>query len=146
MNYFKLALAGIIILAIGTGIGYFMAPDKIKIEEKIVEKIKTIVEENKKVTEKFDPATGKVVERIQETGTKQTNVNTTKNEKTTEKEKTRKMWAVKAGVAKQLNSTDGYIPRLGGEVRLPFFNSWLGVEADLVLDRPTLGGYLRVEF
>lgn len=144
MNYLKLILAGIVILTIGTGIGYWLAPEKVREVEKIVEKEKVVKEEYKKRTKKFDKD-GKLKEETEETGTKESKTNTEK--KTTEKEtiKEKKIWAAKSGVA--INPRDNSLtPRIGGEVRLPLFNSWIGVEADINVDRPLIGGYLRLEF
>jgi hypothetical protein len=146
MDNLKLIGLGIVLVIAGYGIGYFAAPDKIKIEEKIIEKEKTVKEENKKVTEEYDPNTGKVTKRIEETGKKETNTNSTQKDKTTEKEKTRKMWALKGGVALDPRKDMKLTPRVGGEVRLPIFNSWVGVEADINIDRPLVGAYLRLEF
>lgn len=146
MDKAKLALYALIILGVGYGFGYYLAPDKVRVEERIVEKEKIIKEENKKVTEKFDPSTGKVVERIEETGKKETNVNTNKKEKIEEKIKDKKLWAAKGGVATNLRDPGKLVPRVGAEVRLPIFNSWVGVEADIDVNRPLVGGYLRVEF
>lgn len=144
-NILKIIAAVILALALGYGLGYFYSPSKIREVEKIVEKEKVVKEEKKKVTEKFDKSTGKLIERIEETGNKETNVNTKKKEKELEKQKDQKMWAAKAGVA--VNPFDNSLtPRVGGEVRLPIFNSWAGLEADINIDRPLLGVYLRLEF
>ena len=142
MNYVKIAFALIIALAVGGGLGYYFAPDKIKIEEKIVEKI--VKEKDEKTTKKYDPITGKLIEETKETKEKETNK--TEKDKTTEKEKTQKHYAVKGGVALNPRDPNGHTPRVGGEMRLPFCNSWVGVEADNNINRPLIGGYLRVEF
>lgn len=147
MDFLKIAALVIVAAALGVGFGYALAPDKIKIEEKIVEREVTKKEDYLKNTKEYDPATGKVVKETNESGTKVTNSETTKTDKTTEKEKTRKLWAAKGGVAinpRDLNAK--IIPRVGAEVRLPIFDSWAGIEADVNLDKPLLGAYLRVEF
>ena len=144
----KLKLVGYFVLAavIGAGLGYYYAPDKVRIQEKIVEKTKIIKQEDKKITEKFDPSTGKIVERIEETKNKETSVNQTDKEKTKETLKTKKSYALKGGVAVPLDDFNKQIPRVGAEIRLPFFNSWAGLEADVDMKSPKLGAYLRLEF
>lgn len=154
MNKLKLALIGAVLFAVGTAVGYYLLPDKVKIEtkEKIVYKTKTTKEENKKVTEKFDPETGKVVERIEETGSKETVTDSVKNEKnkTIEKEKTQKNYALKVGQRFSIGIKDLNVkPQatvVGGEIRIPqvaFTPGWVGVEVDSNLDA---GLYLRWEF
>lgn len=143
MNYLKLLAAGIILLAVGGGLGYYYAPDKIKIQEKIVEKI--VIEKDEKVVKKYDPITGKLIEETKETKEKETN--TSQKNKSTEKEKTQKHYAIKGGAAINPRDLSGkLIPRVGGEMRLPIFSSWVGVEADINIDRPLVGAYLRLEF
>lgn len=146
MNNIKYILIGIAALVLSYGMGYYFSPDKIKTVEKIVEIEKKITEEHKKTTKVYDPITGKIIKETDETGTKVTDSNTTKVDKEVTKEKTTKTYALKAGVAKVLNNTDKPFPRLGVEVRLPFFISWLGVEGDATLSSPSVAGYLRVEF
>lgn len=146
MNNLKYILIGIAALVLAFGLGYFEAPDKIKTVEKIVEIEKKTTEEHKKTTKEYDPNTGKIIKETDESGTKVTDSNTTKVDKETTKEKTTKTYALKAGVAKVLNNTDKPFPRLGAEVRLPFFSSWLGAEVDATLSSPSVAGYLRVEF
>lgn len=146
MDFLKLLATAIVVFAIGAGLGYYYAPDKIKVQEKIVEKEVVKKEEYKKKTKKYDKD-GKLVEESEETGNKQTNSNTSKNESSSEKEKTRKMWALKGGIA--FNPRDmsaNLIPRIGAEVRLPIFDSWFGVEADFNINRPLIGTYVKVEF
>ena len=154
VNKLRLALYAALIFAVGTAIGYYLMPDKVKIEtkEKIVYKTKTTKEENKKVTEKFDPETGKVVERIEETGTKETTTDTIKNEKekSIEKERTRKNYALKVGQRFSIDYKDLQVgpgvPVVGGEIRIPqiaFTPGWVGIELDSKLDA---GLYLRWEF
>lgn len=143
MNYLKLVLAGLIIFALGSGLGFYFSPDKIKIQEKIVEK--TVTEKDEKTTKKYDPNTGKLIEEIKEIKEKETN--TSKKDKSTEKEKTKKHYAIKGGVAVNPRDLQGkLIPRVGGELRLPFFNSWVGAEIDVNVDKPLLGVYGRIEF
>jgi len=137
MNYLKLALIGLGLLVLGLGMGYYFSPERIKTVDKIVEK-----EVIKIVHEKFDPTTGKVIER---TTTDETTNNTSIKTKE-EILKTQKHYAVKVGVAKALTNTDPLVYRVGGEVRLPFFNTWAGVESDISINTPIIGGYLRLEF
>jgi len=144
-NILQLLGIGVLALAIGYGTGYFYAPEKIKEIEKIVEKEKTTKQEYKKKTKKFDKE-GKVTEETEETGTKESKSNTQKNEKTREQIKEKKMWAAKAGVGVPVKDPNRYVPRVGGEVRLPIFNSWVGTEVDLEVKDPKLGMYLRLEF
>jgi hypothetical protein len=146
-NILRLLAVGIVALAIGYGTGYFYSPTKVREVEKIVEKEKKTVEENKKIVERFDPNTGKLTERIEETGKKETETNTKKKEKELEKQQNKKMWAFKAGgVVNPRDLEHSIVPRVGTEVRLPVFNSWLGAEADISINRPLFGLYLRVEF
>jgi hypothetical protein len=145
-NILQLLAAGIVILAIGYGLGHFYAPEKVREVEKIVEKEKKTKQEDKKITERFDPNTGKVIERIEETKKKETETNTTKKETEIEKIKDKKMWAVKGGVAVAVKDPNKLVPRIGTEVRLPVFNSWLGAEGDFELANPKVGLYLRLEF
>ncbi len=143
----KILIALVVAIAIGYGLGYFYSPSKIKEVEKVVEKEKKTTEENKKVTEKFDPNTGKLTERIEETEKKETETNTKKSDKETEKQQNKKMWAAKAGgVVNPRDLEHSIVPRVGAEVRLPIFDSWIGAEADISVNRPLLGLYLRVEF
>ena len=141
-NFLKLTLGGIILLVVGGGLGYYYAPDKIKVEERIVEKV--IIQKDTKDTKKYDPITGKLIEETHEVKDKQTNVDT--KEKVTEKTKTQKTYAVKVGVFKVVNNSDSPKPRVGVEIRLPFFNTWLGAEGDISSKDPTVGVYGRMEF
>lgn len=136
-NIFKLTAIGLLLLVLGGGLGYYYAPQKIKTVDKIVEK-----EVVKIVHEKFDPNTGKVIER---TTTDETR-NTTENKTKVETLKPQKHYALKGGVAVDPRDNMKLIPRVGTEVRLPFFSSWLGVEGDVNLTHPVLGTYLRMEF
>lgn len=146
MNYLRLGLLGLLLLVLSYGAGYFFAPDKVKTVEKIVEVEKKVIEQHTKVVKEYDPSTGKLTKETDETGTKETNTETTKTDKETEKTKTSKTYAIKAGIAKVVSNTSKPFPRVGGEVRLPFFNSWLGAEGDITLSQPTVGAYLRLEF
>jgi len=137
MNILKIIAIGLVLFALGIGMGYYLSPERIKTVEKIVEK-----EVTKIVHEKYDPVTGKVIERTETDSTKKTT-----EKKTTEKTlKTKKHYALKGGVA--IDPRDGIklIPRVGAEVRLPFFDSWAGLEGDINLARPIVGVYLRLEF
>lgn len=146
MNYLKLLLAGLILLAIGGGLGYHYAPEKVKEVEKIVEKEKIVKEEYKKKTKKYDKD-GKLIEESEESGNKESKTNEQKKEKEIEKIKDKKMYAVKGGAVINPRDLSGkVIPRVGVEMRLPLFNSWVGAEADINVDRPLIGGYLRLEF
>lgn len=145
-NTLKTIAFAALTLVAGYGLGYFYAPDKIKVEEKIVERTKIVKEESKKNTYKYDPQTGKLIEHVEETGQKVTSTDSSSVQKVSEKEKTRKMWALKIGGAKTLNKSDDPTARVGAEVRLPFFDSWFGTEADLSIDQPKLGAYFRLEF
>lgn len=146
MDYLRLLLAGLILLALGLGIGYYFAPDKIKTVEKIVTVEKKVVEEHTKTTKEYDPTTGKITKETDETGSKVTDSESTKTDKETEKTKDQKHYAVKVGVAKTLTNADSLVYRVGGELRLPFFNTWIGAEGDLKLKDPMLGIYGRMEF
>lgn len=136
-NIFKLIGAGLLLLTLGAGLGYFYAPEKIKTVDKIIEK-----EVTKIVREKFDPNTGKVVERETIDETK----NTTETKTKTETLKPKKHYALKGGVAADPKDGMKLIGRVGGEVRLPFFDTWLGVEGDINLAHPIVGLYGRMEF
>jgi len=146
MNYLKLALAGVVIFVLGSGLGYYMAPDKVREVEKIVEKEKVVKEKEKEVVEKFDPNTGKLTERITRDKEKDSKTNEQKNEKELEKIRDKKHYAVKGGVAVAVKDPSKLVPRIGGEFRLPFFNSWVGAEVDAELANPKVGTYLRMEF
>lgn len=146
-NIFKLTLAGLLVLTIGTGLGYYLMPTKTKTVEKVVEKEVTKKEEYKKTKKRYDPKTGKVIEETQETGTKETNSNETKTSKTVEKSKDQKHYALKGGAAVNPRDLSGkLVPRVGGEVRLPFFDTFIGIEGDINIKNPLLGVYTRVEF
>lgn len=142
----KMVSIGIIALVIGIGLGYFYGPEKTREVEKIVEKEKIVKEEYKKKTKKFDKD-GKVIEESEETGNKESRTNEQKKERETEKSKDKKLWAVKGGVVVNPRALDDKpFPRIGGEMRLPIFSSWVGVEGDINISRPLLGGYIRLEF
>jgi hypothetical protein len=143
---FKYALIVVAVGALGYGAGYFYAPDKIKVKEKIVYKTKRVKEENRKETKKYDPVTGNLIEETVETGTKETNTDTIKRDKKKETIKSKKMWALKAGGYTPVTDPGKIRPRVGGEFRLPVFSSWVGVEADIDIKDPTAGVYLRLEF
>ena len=142
----KLTIAGLVILTIGTGVGYYMAPTKVKTETKIVEVEKKVTEQHKKTIKVYDPHTGKVIKETEETGSKVTETDTTKTDKNTEKSQDKKMYALKGGVAVDPLDNLKLTPRVGGEIRLPFFNSWAGAEADINTGHPNVGAYLRMEF
>lgn len=146
MDKLKLAIAAIVIMAIGVGVGRFTAPDSVKTGNKQTSDQSKTVEEGTKTTKKFDPETGKVIEETTEKGTKTTTENSKTSEKTKETIRNKKMWAVKGGVAVDPRDSMKLIPRVGGEIRLPLFDSWAGVEADVNLAHPILGAYLRLEF
>jgi len=144
----------LVVAALGIGAGYYFAPDKIKIQEKVVEKVVEVEKEvnlkEKEVIEKYDPVTGKLVSRIirdkEKNSKKSEEKKETEKEKIVEKIKEQKHYAVKFGVASALNKAEKPVYRVGGELRLPFFNSWLGAETDIELDKPKLGIYGRMEF
>lgn len=143
MNITKLIILGITILIVGIGIGYTQLPTKIKIEEKIVEKI--VHERDEKTTKEYDPITGKVIKETIETKDKETS--STKTDKTVEKEQAKKVWAVKGGISVDPRDLSGrLIPRVGAEMRIPLFGLWLGAEGDVSLSRPSVGLYGRMEF
>lgn len=144
-DLFKVFLSILVALSIGLGLGYYMAPDKVVIQEKIVEKEVTKKEEYKKKTKKYDPDTGKIIEDTEETGTKESNSNSTKTDKTEEKSIDKKYYAIKAGVVVPVTKLDNPTYRVGGELRLPLFNSWVGSEVDIKMN-PNVGLYLRMEF
>lgn len=141
-NMVKFAAGGVILFAVGAGMGYYYAPDKIKKESSTTTEKEKIVEEE--TNTKYDPVTGKKTEET--TKKKTTDSDTKKKEKSTEREKTRKMWAAKVGIVQSLNKAEKPTYRVGGEVRLPIFDSWVGAEADIDVSEPKLGAYLRVEF
>lgn len=145
-KYLYYVAAGMGIFVLGLGMGYYFAPSKT---------ITTVNTDNKKtvdqnttttVDKKIDPKTGKVVEVIQTT--KKDNSTTTEKQvdKTKITEKSQKHWAVKAGPTVNLKDPTKMSPRVGGEMALPFFNSWLGVEGDIDTTSPKVGAYLRMEF
>lgn len=138
MDTFKKLLIALGLLGLAYGAGYYYSPQKIKEVEKIVEK-----QVIKIVHEKYDPTTGKLVERTETTDTKDTSTNKSKVETL----KPKKLYALKGGAVINPRDIQGKIvPRVGAEVRLPFFDSWAGLEGDINIDRPSVGAYLRVEF
>ena len=142
-NILRLTLSVIVALAVGGGLGYYYAPDKIKTVEKVVEK--TIKEKDTKNTKRYDPITGKLIEEVAETKDKETNIET--NEKTVEKTKSQKQWAIKGGVAiNPRDLTSKLIPRIGFESALPIFQISAGVEVDINTNQPLVGLYLRMPF
>lgn len=142
----RLVLVGLLLLAIGLGIGYYLSPDKVREVEKVVEKIKVVKEKDETITKKYDPNTGKLIEEKKETKEKETNTESSKKEKEVEKTKEQKHYAVKGGAAIDPRDSGKVIPRAGVELRLPFFNSWIGAEIDVNIDKPLTGIYLRMEF
>lgn len=138
--------AMLVVGSLGIGLGYYLSPTKIKIEEKIVEKEKITREQTKRVTEKFDIPTGKVTERTTEVGDKQTFQNKKTEETKKEKVRDKKQWAVKAGAQVEVLNPSDYVPVVGLETRLPLFDTFLGIEAIVDLDNPRAGMYLRLEF
>lgn len=143
---FKLTLGGIILLAVGSSLGYFYAPDKIKTVEKIVEVEKKVTEENHKTTKEYDPTTGKITKEVDESGTKTTDTSTTKTDKETEKTKTQKQYAIKGGVVHSLNKADALTYRVGVEMAIPLFGMSLGAEGDIDVNSPKAGIYARLPF
>lgn len=141
-NILKLIGFGLVIFTIGVGLGFYYAPDVVK-EISHSDK-KTDEDSETTETEKYDPNTGKIIEKSK----------TTKKSKTTEKSKdsskeaikTRKNYAVKGGVAFDPRDNAKMIPRVGVEMRLPIFDSWIGVEGDINLAHPIVGAYGRLEF
>lgn len=146
MDIFKKILIALGLLAGAYGAGYYFAPDKVKTVEKIVEIEKEVITKEREVIEKYDPITGKLIERIVRDKDKKSKKSEEKNEKTVEKEKTKKHYAVKVGVVQAITKAEKPTYRVGGEVRLPVFNSWAGLEADIDTSKPKLGAYLRMEF
>jgi len=143
----------LIVAALAAGAGYYFAPDKIKIQEKVVEKVVEVEKETnlkeKEVIEKYDPKTGKLVERIirdkEKNSKKSEEKKETDKDKTVEKIKEQKHYAVKFGAVAPLTKLENPSYRVGGELRLPIFNSWIGSEID-IKKNPDLGVYLRMEF
>jgi hypothetical protein len=137
MNYARLALIGIALFVLGTGLGYYEAPTKTETKTDNSKETDTKTTE----TKKYDPNTGKVIEdtKIKEKDDKKE----TKTDKITEK--AQKHYAVKLGEVLKVRSPTQRTLRAGGELALPFFNSWLGGECDVNTD-PTCGLYLRLEF
>lgn len=137
-NILKLLATGIVTLAIGGFLGYQYAPERIKTVDKIIEK-----EVTKIVHEKFDPNTGKVIERTTTDETKNNTSISTKEQMI----KKDKHYAIKAGAVinpRDLSSPPAY--RIGAEVKLPILPIWLGAEGDLKISSPNVGAYLRMEF
>ena len=99
-----------------------------------------------KVTKKYDPRTGKLIEETVETGSKESTKDVVKKNKTKETSKNKKQWAAKGGVVINPRDPGKLIPRIGAEMRLPLFSSWIGLEADIDIKEPKLGAYLRFEF
>lgn len=138
MDTFKKLLIALGLLGLAYGAGYYYSPQKIKEVEKVVEK-----EVIKTVHDKYDPVTGKIIEHTETTDTKDTKSDKSKIETV----KPKKLYALKGGAVINPRDLSGkLIPRAGAEVRLPFFDSWAGLEADINIDRPLVGAYLRVEF
>jgi hypothetical protein len=136
------------------GLGYYFAPDKIVIkeEEKIVYKTETEVQEDRKVREVFDPETGKVVERVEETSRREKTKDELESEekKETTREKTQKNFAVKVGHSFTLDTSEKNIktgrPVVGVETRipsLPFTPNWVGLDVDTSGE---FTAYFRFEF
>jgi len=147
-------IIALLLIVVAYAVGYYYSPDKVKIQykEKIVYKTKTMKEENKKITEKYDSKTGKIIEKTTETGTKETAINTIQQnkDKTITKEKTQKNYALKLGERFSISYKDLKIKPdttvIGGEIRIPkiaFTPSWIGVDIDSNADA---GLYLRWEF
>jgi hypothetical protein len=132
--------------AVGVAVGYFLSPTKTITQTKVVEKEKLVREENRRETTKFDATTGKVTEKIVETGTKNTSVNSQKRERYRETERSRPTYAVKVGFSTNPRANLDSIVRVGGEVNLQLFNLWGGIDIDLSPKRPQFGPYLRMEF
>jgi len=158
MNLANLLLNKWVIMALliagAYAIGYYLSPDKIKIkiQEKIIYKTKTVKEENKKVTKKYDPKTGKIIEETVETGSKETEEDLVRRDKTEEKEisKTKKNYALKLGQRFDVDYSGLGVglgrAEIGGEIRIPqiaFSPGWVGAEVDTKGD---FGLYLRWEF
>jgi hypothetical protein len=142
MNILKLIGIGLLIGIVSYGMGYFFAPDKVRIEEKIVEKV--VHEKDTKVTKEYDPNTGKLTKEIEESKDKLTNIDS--KDKTVEKSKSQKTYAVKVGaVVNPRNLNAKIIPRIGLEIAVPFFDLFLGTETDISTN-PTVGLYLREAF
>lgn len=142
-NILKLLGVSLVALAIGGVVGYEYAPDKVRVEEKIIEK--TVHEKDTKTTKEYDPITGKLTKEVEETKDKQTN--TESKDKTTEKSKDSKHYALKGGVVVNPRSlSDKPFARVGGEVKLPILPLWIGAEGDVNISRPLVGGYIRMEF
>lgn len=146
MDKLKLALLGLLLLALGVGIGRYTAPDSTKTDNKQTSDQSKTVEEGTKTTKKFDPETGKVIEETTEKGTKTTTENSKTSEKSKETIRNKKQWAVKGGVAADPRDSMKLTPRVGAQMRLPIFDSWVGVEADINLAHPLVGVYGILEF
>jgi len=141
----KQILAALLILALGLGLGYYFAPNIVKITNKTDTKKDVNTENDQTITKKFDPQTGKVIEEKIETIQKKDTSTETIKEKTVDKEKTSPQWALKVGAVKDMTNLSKPYPRVGAERRLlgPF---WLGGEADITPTAPSGGLYLRLEF
>ncbi len=146
MNYLKLVLAGLIIFALGSGLGYYEAPTKTITETKKDVSQDTNVNNTVTTQKTFDPSTGKQTSEttiiVHDTDTKKE----TDTDKTKITEKEQKHYAVKVGGVVNPRDPTTQTARVGGEMRLPFFNSWAGVESDLSISKPLVGAYLRLEF
>lgn len=145
MNYLKLILGGLVIFVIGAGLGYYEAPTKTTTETKVDKSQDQSTQDDVTTTKKYDPTTGKVVEDTKMVSHKVDTKKETDTDKTKITEKTQTHYSIKVGVAKAVTNADPILYRIGGEIRLPFFNSWLGVETDLNL-HPVVGAYGRIEF
>jgi cytoskeletal protein RodZ len=146
MNYLKLTLAGLLLLTLGMGLGYYEAPTKTITETKKDVSQDTNVNNTVTTQKTFDPNTGKQTSEttivVHDTDTKKD----TNTDKTKITEKEQKHYAVKVGGVVNPRDPTTQTARVGGEVRLPFFNSWAGVESDLSISKPLVGAYLRLEF
>lgn len=136
-NLIKLLAVGIVALAIGGIVGYNQAPERIKTVDKIVEK-----EVVKIVHEKFDPTTGKIIERTTTDETKN-NTSTSTKEQTL---KAQKHYALKGGAVINPRDPGKPVYRVGVETKLPVLPLWLGAEGDISISAPNAGLYLRMEF
>lgn len=141
----KQILVALAILALGLGLGYYFAPNIVKVTNKVDEKKDVNTEDNQTITKKFDPKTGKVIEEKIETSKKKDTTTETIKEKTVDKEKVSPQWAIKVGAIKDLTNLSKPYPRIGAERRLlgPF---WIGGEIDITQTAPSGGLYLRLEF
>lgn len=137
---------GVICLAVGWGLGYFESPDKVRIQTQVITKDKIITKEHTKVITLFDPNTGRVIKKVEETDTKNEDDHSTEKDKTKVVEKSKSHYAVKVGITKDIFQAAKPYPRVGVETRVPIFDTFIGAEGDISTSNPNVGIYIREGF